>query len=128
MKLRIKGNSVRLRLTQSEVATFKATGRVEDNVSFGTEPGHRLVYALESSRDQKSIGVVYEDNSITVLVPDRTATDWVETDQVGIDGEQPLGHGETVNLLVEKDFACLAPRAGEEEKDAYPHPMEGVSC
>jgi hypothetical protein len=27
-----------------------------------------------------------------------------------------------LNILVEKDFACLAPRAGEDERDMYPHP------
>ncbi len=45
MKLRIRGNSVRLRLTRGEVEDFDREGRVEDAAQFG--PGARLAYALE---------------------------------------------------------------------------------
>jgi hypothetical protein len=27
-----------------------------------------------------------------------------------------------LKILVEKDFACLAPREGEDESDMFPHP------
>jgi hypothetical protein len=35
-----------------------------------------------------------------------------------------------LGILVEKDFACLAPREGEDESDMYPHPeaKQGESC
>jgi hypothetical protein len=39
MKLRIHGNSLRLRLSQSEVAQFSKTGYVEDSVQFES-PSH----------------------------------------------------------------------------------------
>ena len=46
-----------------------------------------------------------------------------------ITAEQVLDDGGVLNILVEKDFACLAPREGEDESDMFPHPLEGQeSC
>src|ERR1019366_3610136 len=47
MKLRIQGNSLRLRLTQKEVALVRDRGLVESLVEFA--PGRSLVYLLEGS-------------------------------------------------------------------------------
>ena len=38
---------------------------------------------------------------------------------------ETLDDGDLLKILVEKDFACLAPREGEDETDMYPHPQEG---
>ena len=38
MKLRIKGNSLRFRVTQSELAKLVELGRVEETIYFGPEP------------------------------------------------------------------------------------------
>ena len=35
---------------------------------------------------------------------------------------QPTGKSEDLQILVEKDFACLAPREGEDDSDAFAHP------
>ncbi len=37
-------------------------------------------------------------------------------------GEQRLDDGALLSILVEKDFACLAPREGEDDSDMYAHP------
>ena len=40
-----------------------------------------------------------------------------------------LDDGEKLSILIEKDFACLAPRAGEDEADMYPHPnVDSAEC
>jgi hypothetical protein len=46
MKLRLQGNSVRLRLTRSEVERLRDTGIVEESVDFGG--GEVLAYRLQS--------------------------------------------------------------------------------
>ncbi len=44
-------------------------------------------------------------------------------------GEQLLDDGSMLDILVEKDFACLTKREGEDESDMYPHPEAGAqSC
>ena len=55
-------------------------------------------------------------------IPETTVLAWATSEQVSIEGEQVLDDGETLSLLVEKDFVCLAPREDEDESDMYPHP------
>ena len=45
--------------------------------------------------------------------------------QVSISAEQNLDGGGHLTILIEKDFACLAPRDGEDESDMFPNPTQG---
>lgn len=128
MKIRMKNNSVRLRLTQSEVATFAATGQVKEKIEFGLEPFQQLIYALESDAELKEIKALIENNRITIFVPRAEANEWTNTAQIGLEYEQKIGGGKLLRVLIEKDFACLEPRLGENETDAFPHPLEGKAC
>ena len=118
MKLRIRGSSVRLRLTQQEVLAVGRGERVEECVDFA--PGERLVYALESSGDV--VSARFRDGQVTVCIPPLLAREWSASDRVGIEAVQTLVAGVTLRLLIEKDFACLTARVGEDDKDAFPHP------
>ncbi|HEX5832176.1 MAG TPA: hypothetical protein VFY16_14430 [Gemmatimonadaceae bacterium] len=129
MKLRIKGNTLRLRLTRSEVARLSDTGRVEDAIAFGAEPGETLTYALEASPDAPTVGARLADGRITVRLPADAARRWVDTDQVGIEAEQRTGAGDreaALQILVEKDWACIDGR--EVDADAFPNPLEEHAC
>jgi len=121
VKLRIHGNSLRLRLNQAEVAQFSKTGFVEDRVEFAH--GTSFAYALESLSDLSSPRAAFQNGWLRVQVPSASAMDWATTDRVGISGEQPLSSGQQLSILIEKDFQCLH---GEESKDpdAYPNPLE----
>lgn len=121
MKLRIRDNSVRLRLTRGEVETLRDRGIVSARTGF---PGGRdFQYAVESSPACVSPGAFLSDSVMTVRLPETAVLAWGTTEQVSIQGEQLLQDGEKVSILVEKDFACLAPREGEDEADMYPHPQ-----
>ncbi len=113
---------MRLRLSQTEVARFAETGRVEEAIEFGLEPYQQFVYAIETDFEIKGIQAKFENNRITVFVPKLQADEWTRTAQVGMEAEQIIGDVKTLRLLIEKDFACLEPRAGEDERDAFPHP------
>lgn len=125
MKLRVKNNSVRLRLTRSEVALFNDSGRVEEVIEFGIEPHQRFIYAIESGAETETMRAAIENNRITILVPKAQADEWTNTARIGIEAEQEIGDGKTLRLLIEKDFACLEPRTGEDDADTFPHPNEG---
>jgi hypothetical protein len=127
MKLRIRGNSLRLRLGPGEVARLAADGRVEERIVFGPGPDQRLVYALEASADVPEVRADYRHGMIRVQLPAALVETWARTDQVGLAGEQPLGAGASLTLLIEKDFECL-DRAAEDDEAAYPHPMRGAAC
>lgn len=125
----MKNNSVRLRLTQGELARFAETGRVEEAIEFGIEPPQRFIYALETDSEAKNARATLENNRITVFLPKRQADAWTRTAQVGIEVEQSIGDGgKTLRLLIEKDFACLEPRKGEDDADTFPHPLEAKTC
>jgi hypothetical protein len=119
MKLRIKGNSLRLRLSQSEVQQFGNEQRVADHISFG--PGRQLYYVLEQDTTADALRAVFDGTSIRILVPTSIARHWVETEEVGFETQLNTGETEPLHILVEKDFQCLH-RRGEEEADNYPHP------
>lgn len=127
MKLRVRNNSVRLRLTQSEVAAFAADGSVAETIEFGLNPDDCLIYALEKSSAQ-TIGADFRNGKITIFVPRTQAENWTNTNEIGIEAEAEIGNGKTLKILIEKDFACLDRRAGEDDRDAFPHPEPEKVC
>lgn len=117
MKIRIKGNSLRLRLTQSEVDKFSSEGRVSDSIQFGDK---QLIYALQAEA-RNDVVANFNGEFITVAVPQKEAQKWASTEQVGISGNQSIESGKKLELLIEKDFQCLIPRS-EDESDLFENP------
>jgi hypothetical protein len=120
MKLRIHENSLRLRLTQKEVAQFRRSGRVDAAVYFA--PGRMLSYSMESLPDAVEVSADFDDRAIRILIPTSIATQWTDSNNVGIQALQPIGEDLQLELLIEKDFQCLH-RTEEQEPDAYPNPL-----
>jgi len=123
MKLRIRDNSIRLRLTRSEVDVFCSEGLLSSAVHF--PDGAKIVYSVESSPASVKPMARYANNTISVRVPETTVREWAKSEQVSISSEQALDDGRVLSVLIEKDFACLTPREGEDESDMFPHPKEG---
>lgn len=119
MKLRIKGDSVRLRLTQGEVHALAEAGSVSDAVHFA--PGSTLEYRVRRDAAVDVLTASFDSSVIEVRVPERTALEWCASDLVTLECSRQTPAG-TLRLLVEKDFTCLVPRAGEDESDHFPHP------
>lgn len=124
MKLRIRDNSVRMRLMRGEVDTLRESGVVSATTAF---PGGRdLEYRVESSPAYVHPGAFLSDSTISIRLPEAMVLAWATTGQVSMVGEQTLDDGTRLKVLVEKDFACLAPREGEDESDMFPHPKAGT--
>jgi hypothetical protein len=120
VKIRIKDNSIRLRLTRAEVETMRDSGVVISNTGF--PGGRKFNYAIESSPAIVIPAAIYSDNEIRVRLPETVVLAWTSTEQVSIEGEQILDDGEKLLILVEKDFACLEPRPGEDESELFANP------
>lgn len=91
--------------------------------------GREFRYSLQSSPASVNPAAFYSENEIMVRLPETVVLAWVTTDQVSIFGEQVLGDGSKLTILVEKDFACLTPRDGEDDADTFPHPeSDGAKC
>lgn len=121
VKLRIRNNSIRLRLTKTEVDTLRHEGLVSACTRF--PDGREFRHEVESSPASVTPDAFLSDKGLTVRLPETGVLAWATTEQVSIRGEQPLVEGEKLAILIEKDFACLAPREGEDESDMYLHPQ-----
>ncbi len=118
MKIRIRGNSVRLRLTKTEVEQFGTEGYIEEQTQFITAS---LTYALKITEDADMTAGL-KDNKVTVYLPEAKAKEWVETQKVGFDAIMPLADGNELYLLLEKDFKCL-DNTNEDQSDNYENPL-----
>lgn len=118
MKIRIKGNSVRLRLTKTEIDTFKATGFLKEETQFGTGT---FFYALKRDESASELKANYSDNCITVLVPAAMHDEWTNSDVVGYENKYATTASTSLFILIEKDFVCL-DNTFEDQSDNYPNP------
>jgi hypothetical protein len=122
MKLRTTGRSIRLRLNQDDVRRFVETGIVEETITFGHSAGSAFGYRLVRS-DQPTLTSNFDNGVITVAVPIDEALEWAETDRVGIEAVCDNDTSAGLAILIEKDFACLTPRAGDDDKGTFPNPL-----
>ncbi len=119
MKLRIKGNSIRLRLTQSEIRQIGAGHAVREEVLFATEP---FTYALLTDPALSAPDAGFREGELQVRLPVDLAARWAFSDQVGIETRIAGREGHALHLLIEKDFQCLHKRPGEDESDHFKNP------
>ncbi len=124
MKIRIKDQSIRFRLTQSEVKTFKETGKINAQTHFSQAT---FGYQLIRSKDLEKVQVSFQENIIKVQVPIAIATEWTDTNLVGFEENMKVDENKTLKILVEKDFQCLEQRPNEDESDNYPNPLSRVT-
>lgn len=120
MKLRIKGPTLRLRLTQGEIRALEEQSVVEERVPFAA--GVSLVYRLKRDVAAREISASYDHGVLEIRVPDGTARQWCTTELVTLAHEQALPEG-VLRITLEKDYACVAPRSDEDESDNFPHPQ-----
>jgi len=121
MKIRIKSNTVRIRLTRSEVERFAQEGYIEASTPFVSNV---FTYALQVRPDEygHELSADFKDNVITMYMPARMAKEWVTTEKVGFDTWMDVDNGEKLYLLLEKDFKCLDETV-EDQSDNFENPL-----
>ena len=122
MKLRLHGDSIRLRLGQADVRTFAETGSVEERTLLGG--GHCFHYSLRMDERAPRPTASMTNGALEVTLPRTSALSWARGEDVGIEHEE-RGEGWRLRITVEKDFACLHARVGGEDRDAFPRPAAG---
>ena len=119
MKLRIRGNSLRLRVSRTELERIAEQGSAEDSIRFA--PGMEWRYGIEV-KPAGDVAAQFGANALRVVLPKPRVYRWLGDQEVSIEGLQPIGNGETLRILVEKDYTCLAPRTGEDDSDLFVNP------
>lgn len=118
MKLRIKGNSVRIRLTKTEVSAIASDGYIEEQTMFGDKI---FTYALKRTDASDKLCATVDEFKITMLVPETFTKNWPENNIVGINERMALPGNKELYLLLEKDFVCL-DETSEDQSDNYDNP------
>ena len=116
MKIRIKGNSIRLRLTKTDVADLKEKGMVSEKTVFDSETIFH--YSLYVDADSKEINAKFSDQTIEIFLPEKEAKILIDTEQITIENSQYNGEKDQLFLLIEKDLQCL-DSTSEDQSDMY---------
>jgi hypothetical protein len=126
MKLRIRGQSIRLRLTQKEVAKLVAEGNVSESVRFSGREHDQFTYTLEARQGASTVSASYSDGHVRVTFPMPSAKQWANTNEVGIEQTEVVCEGTELSITIEKDFRCLQPRP--QDDDNFPNPEQTAKC
>ena len=120
MKIRLREDTLRLRLIRTEVETIGNGTTVEQTTRFPN--GENLTCRLEVMPGDQQLSAALDGRCITVRIGAQDARTWSSGAAVGIEGALPLASGGTLRVLIEKDFECLHGRSDEPQTGAYPHP------
>lgn len=121
MKLRIRGDTLRLRLKRSEVDRIAEGSSIVEQTHF---PDSVLTYRLDVAGNNE-ISAQFDNGNLIVSLPRSKALHWADTDEVSLHATQELSDAGVLSLLIEKDFGCLEPghhRVDDEDADTFPHP------
>lgn len=118
MKIRIRGNSVRYRLTKTEVNTLSEMGCYESITDFGDQ---KFIYAVKATDDVELLGVRFDNNTITLYLNRAKSITWAKSKKVGFSAIVQTKNGAELSLLLEKDFVCMDETV-EDQSDNYPNP------
>ena len=112
MKLRLEGNSIRLRVRKSDINALMKNAAVTETLTF---PNNTVFqYKLTIDNTALDIDSQLVSNILTISLPLSIATDWIQTDAVGIEKTLPNG----LFILIEKDFPCT-DRPWEDTSDTF---------
>jgi hypothetical protein len=118
MKIRILASSLRYRLSKSEVKKLCTEHYIESVTEFNSTT---LVYAIQVQENIADLSADFKDNKITLLFPKTEAATWYESDKITYQNIVLLNNGNTLKLLLEKDFVCL-DHSSEDQSDNYENP------
>ncbi|RKR14278.1 hypothetical protein CLV91_0353 [Maribacter vaceletii] len=118
MKIRIRGNSVRLRLTKTEVDSLAKTGSFSEKIVF---PNNTLVYTIIAKEAINTMEASYIENIITIYIPKKDSLEWPTNTIIGHKHSLKIDAANSLSILVEKDFVCMDETV-EDQSDNYPNP------
>ena len=79
--------------------------------------------AFEVTRPQREIRVVTDTGLVAVVIPSDTLGGWALGNEIALQSEIALADGTTVQVLIEKEFACKHG-ATETNERFFPDPTD----
>ena len=105
-----------------EIESLKSDRQILAAVTLGFGPEEAIHYRVILS-DVESVTVRFENNIISILVPEEQGMAWANDNSVGIYGSQEVAEGKTLKIILEKDFKCLDDTF-EDQSIMFPNPKE----
>lgn len=116
MKIRTTHNSIRLRIRKSELDILHKEESISESLTFVNGISLRTVLFINHKISTPEAS--FRETTISVGLPPELAKQWIESDQVGIEQSLNINNGESLHLLIEKDFPCL-DRPNEDKSDTF---------
>jgi len=123
VKIRFRDDSIRVRLTQREVAELAASGRVQASTHFGGNA--RLRFEVRSR--EGAMRASFENSLVAIEAPASLIRDWAAAPQIALSGASVTEQGE-FRISIEKDLECRKPRPYEDNSDAFPASLGQAHC
>ncbi|WP_026628221.1 DUF7009 family protein [Dyadobacter alkalitolerans] len=120
MKIRIQRNSVRYRLSRTDIQKLSTEGYLEEVTPFGDS---LFIYGVKKSADVSELTADFQNGKILLHIPEQLTDGWADNNVVGYDGEMLFGNNGSLKLLIEKDFKCL-DNVTEDQSDNYENPAK----
>ena len=129
MKLRLATNAVRLRVLRSELAALTAGNTLRECVRLAPGPSGSITYALSVAQfdESQNLEILCTNGNVCVRVSHEAFAQWRRPEEVGIYARLETGGDEPLQVIIEKDFACL-DRSDQSNQDTFEHPKEGALC
>lgn len=102
MKLRIKDNTIRIRLAIDELGILKDGQEVRMTTRLGVSS---LTVVLHSTN--MSFDVKFQENTINISVNQSTFNDLWESEEEGFENRLMFEDSENLHVLIQKDYKCI---------------------
>ena len=112
MKLRLRSNTIRLRLVKNEVDRL-----AEGQTIVETLPTPKPFHFSVQPADVSELTAKFDNDTLNVQVPVHWAKQWAASDEVGRSATT-----DNIEILIEKDWACTTPRVADDNDGTYPNP------
>ena len=121
MKVRIKDNTIRFRLSETDLKKLYKKGKIVSRCVFGSSTEFKYSVVSKKKGNSEYLCVDLKKNHICIELASSDVKEWVKTDLEGFDAHMDNGTKEGLYVLIEKDWQCLKPR-DEDESDLFPNP------
>jgi hypothetical protein len=114
VKVRLRNDTMRIRLSQTEVRRLGDGHLIESATHFG--PREVLAFRVLPAAE---LTARLDGSAVELHLPAGELRDWATGDELTFEREQ-VWSGGSLKISLEKDLECRHPRKGDDDSDAFP--------
>jgi len=124
MKLRLRANTLRLRLNQKEVEKLAAGEVLRETLEFPGSTSLSYLLKITPAADPQAF---FDSTRIQIIAPKAIVLNWAENEELGIYFTLPTG-AEPLKIAIEKDLVCIDGPPEEQDPLAFPRELAEKVC